>query len=82
MTPFFLATGDLAKTIPCLVDSSPAIIAHGIKILYYKDILEIIYLLKDNDLDNIMKVLEYYFPEGIDFKKDEIQKLKKSAINA
>ena len=62
--------------------SSPAIIAHGIKILYYKDILEIIYLLKDNDLDNIMKVLEYYFPEGIDFNKDEIQKLKKSAINA
>ena len=62
--------------------SSPAIIAHGIKILYHKDILEIIYLLKNNDLDSIMKVLKYYFPEGIDFDKEEIGRLQKSAISA
>ena len=62
--------------------SSPAIIASGIKILYHKDILEIIYLLKDNDVDSIIKVLKYYFPEGIDFEKEEIAKLQKSAISA
>ena len=62
--------------------SSPAIIAHGIKILYHKDILEIIYLLKDNDLDSIMKVLKYYFPEGIDFDAEEIGRLQKSAKSA
>ena len=62
--------------------TSPAIIAHGIKILYHKDILEIIYLLKDNDVDSIIKVLKYYFPEGIDFDREEITKLQKSAISA
>ena len=62
--------------------SSPAIIAHGIKILYHKDILQIIYYLKDNNLSDIMKVLNYYFPEGIDFNENEIKKLQKSAISA
>jgi len=62
--------------------SSPAIIAYGISILYHKDILSIIYLLKDNDVEDIIKVLKYYFPEGIDFDKSEISKLKKSAISA
>ena len=62
--------------------TSPAIIAHGISILYYKDILEIIYLLKDNDLNSILKVLKYYFPEGIDFDPEEIAKLQKSAKSA
>lgn len=62
--------------------SSPAIIAHGIKILYNKDILEIIYYLKDNSINDIMKVLQYYFPEGIDFDINDIKKLQKSAISA
>ena len=62
--------------------SSPAIIAYGVSILYHKDILEIIYLLKDNSVDDIIKVLKYYFPEGIDFSYPEISKLKKSAISA
>ena len=62
--------------------SSPAIISHGIKILYNKDILEIIYYLKDNNIKNIMKVLNYYFPEGIDFDENDIRKLQKSAISA
>jgi len=62
--------------------SSPAIIAYGISILYHKDILSIIYLLKDNDVETIIKVLKYYFPEGIEFDKSEISKLKKSAISA
>jgi len=59
---------------------SPAIIAYGISILYHKDILSIIYLLKDNNVEDIIKVLKYYFPEGIEFDKNEIFKLKKSAI--
>ena len=62
--------------------SSPAIIAHGLKILYHKDILEIIYYLKDSKVEDIIKVLQYYFPEGIDFEKNDINKLKKSAICA
>ena len=62
--------------------SSPAIIAYGVSILYHKDILEIIYLLKDNKVEDIIKVLKYYFPEGIDFSYNEISKLKKSAISA
>jgi preprotein translocase subunit SecA len=62
--------------------TSPAIIAYGVSILYHKDILEIIYLLKDNDVNDIIKVLKYYFPEGIDFPENEILKLKKSAISA
>ena len=61
---------------------SPAIIAYGISILYHKDILSIIYLLKDNNVEDIIKVLKYYFPEGIEFDKNEIFKLKKSAISA
>ena len=62
--------------------SSPAIIAQGIKILYNKDILEIIYYLKDKNLKDIKKVLHYYFPEGIDFNDDDISKLQKSAQSA
>ena len=62
--------------------SSPAIIAYGISILYHKDILSIIYLLKDNNVEDIIKVLKYYFPKGIEFDRNEIFKLKKSAISA
>ena len=62
--------------------SSPAIIAHGIKILYHKDILEIIYYLKDNKTEDVIKVLKYYFPEGIDFEPNDIKKLQESAISA
>ena len=62
--------------------SSPAIIAHGIKILYHKDILEIIYCLKDNKTEDVIKVLKYYFPEGVNFEEDEIKRLQESAKSA
>ena len=41
--------------------TSPSIIAQGISILYHEDILNIIYLLRDNSAETIMKVLKYYF---------------------
>ena len=59
--------------------TSPAIIAHGISILYHEDILNIIYLLRDNSAETIMKVLKYYFPEVGNFELEEVKKLKKSA---
>ena len=57
--------------------TSPAIIAHGISILYHEDILNIIYLLRDNSAETIMKVLKYYFPEVGNFELEEVKKLKK-----
>ena len=61
--------------------SSPAIIAQGIKILYNKDILEIIYNLKDKNLEDIKNLLHYYFPEGIDFNDDDILKINLKEID-
>ena len=62
--------------------TSPAIIAQGIKVLYHRDILEIIYLLKEHEVDIIHDVLKYYFPEVGNFEKKEIKKLKNSALIA
>ncbi len=62
--------------------TSPAIIAQGIKVLYHRDILEIIYLLRENEVENIQKVLKYYFPEIGNFDAREIKKLKNSAMIA
>ena len=59
--------------------TSPAIIAHGISILYHEDILNIIYLLRDNSAETIMKVLKYYFPEVGNF---ELEEVKKNAIRS
>ena len=59
--------------------TSPSIIAQGISILYHEDILNIIYLLRDNSAETIMKVLKYYFPEVGNFELEEVKKLKKSA---
>jgi hypothetical protein len=42
---------------PC----TPSIIVYGISILYHKEILSIIYLLKDNEVEDIIKMFKYYF---------------------
>ena len=57
--------------------TSPAIIVQGLSILYHEDILNIIYLLRDNSAETIMKVLKYYFPEVGNFELEEVKKLKK-----
>ena len=68
--PYDIVIVDEVDNMFLVQSSSPAIIAQGIKILYNKDILEIIYNLKDKNLEDIKNILHYYFPEGIDFNDD------------
>jgi len=63
--------------------SSPAIIAKDFPIAFSNDILEIVFILQNQSIQDIKKVLEYYFPKSIaTFKDDKILMLKNAALEA
>ena len=62
--------------------SSPAIIAQSIDYLYYKDVLEIIYMVRNKPVEEIYDIIHYYFPKGIDLEKEKLIKLLDSVFIA
>ena len=61
--------------------SSPAIIAKPFPISFSDDILQIVFILQNQSIQDIKKVLEYYLPIG-NFKEDKILMLKNAALTA
>ena len=63
--------------------SSPAIIAKEFPISFKKDIFEIVFILQNQSIQDIKKVLIYYFPKSIaTFEDDKILMLKNAALKA
>ena len=63
--------------------TSPAILAKTFPISFLSDILEIVFILQNQSIQDIKKVLEYYFPKNIStFEDDNILMLKNAALQA
>ena len=63
--------------------TSPAVIGKNYPISFSNDILEIVFILQNQSIQDIKKVLEYYFPENIaNFDDDKILMLKNAALKA
>ena len=59
--------------------TSPAIIAKSFPISFSDDILQIVFILQNQSIQDIKKVLEYYLPVG-NFEDDKIIMLKNAAL--
>ena len=63
--------------------NSPAIIANQFPIAYANDILEIVYILQNQSIYDIKKVLTYFFPDNVAyFTDDRVNLLKRAALSA
>ena len=61
---------------------SPAIISRPFNIMFSTDILQIVYLLQKQSVEDILKVLEYYFKDGPHFDIEIVRKMKHAAQTA
>ena len=59
--------------------SSPAIISSGIDIKYYSDIMQIIYYNRNKSAEEIIILLNMFFPKEISIEEGKINRLLKSA---
>jgi hypothetical protein len=62
--------------------SSPAIIASSFPTVFSSDILEVIFIMQNQNVDEIMKVLNYYFNGVANFTESLVNLLKKAALIA
>ena len=63
-------------------ESSPAIIARDMPLAQARDVLEIVYLLRNYEVEEIIEQLKQFFPECGNFNADNVGMLRKAARKA
>lgn len=57
----------------------PALISRKINYAYFKDIFQIVFILRDLKTSEIVKILKYYLPNASEFKEEKVEVLKNAA---